>query len=187
MYCNNCGKQIPDGSTFCSSCGTQINEKSAWTQSKVEPIWESTSVQVSPELENNIIEEFESFGWELKSSQTIDTKNTHLESKFDALYSVTESTNYIKLVFRRNKNIKNYEKIKNLEYSFNNMYIRQQPKAPSIGWIICAILFFPLSTIPFIAIYLFKKKKYKDKCQIIKTTNIEACSLKEEARQLLIN
>jgi predicted nucleic acid-binding Zn ribbon protein len=24
MYCNKCGRQIPEGSQFCSSCGTQI-------------------------------------------------------------------------------------------------------------------------------------------------------------------
>ena len=24
MFCNNCGKEIPDGTKFCSSCGTAI-------------------------------------------------------------------------------------------------------------------------------------------------------------------
>ncbi len=27
MYCNNCGKEIPDNSKFCNFCGSKINKE----------------------------------------------------------------------------------------------------------------------------------------------------------------
>ena len=185
MFCSKCGKEIPDGSVFCSLCGNQITVSSNEISTNTEPVWASVSIQVSPELENEIIEEYESFGWELKSSQTIDRKDSHLESKFDALYSVTESVNYIKLVFKRNKKMVNYEKIKKLENAYQNTYIRQYPKGPSIAWIVCAILFLPVLTIPFLIIYFVKKSKYQKKCEEIREINHKASLIKNEALNIL--
>ena len=139
MFCSKCGASIQDGTKFCNVCGNAINGNNKENLNGA--IWESISVQVAPAEENNTIQEYEWFGWELKSSQTIDRKSSHLEGGFNSIYSVTESVNYIKLVFKRNKNMKNYRKIKELEDTYRSSYTREMPKGPSIigfmiGWFI---------------------------------------------------
>lgn len=74
-----------------------------------------------------MIDNYEAFGWEFVSSQTIDTSNSHLERSFGGfgdLYSVTNSKNYVKLAFRRNKNISRYEEITKLEDEYSTLYNR---------------------------------------------------------------
>lgn len=60
---------------------------------------ESTSLSVSPKEEQSVIELHHKFGWELKLSQEIFNKDSHNERRGDSVYNVTETTNYVKLVF----------------------------------------------------------------------------------------
>ena len=79
---------------------------------------------IAPSGEQRKIEEKACFGWRLKSSQEINSKESHLEQ--DGLYgikSVTTKENYVKLVFERDKDMPNYNKIVELENKYyNNLY-----------------------------------------------------------------
>lgn len=37
MFCNNCGSQLPDGSTFCPNCGSTFNDAQANNQAYAQP------------------------------------------------------------------------------------------------------------------------------------------------------
>ena len=76
---------------------------------------------MSPSDEAIAIEKRERFGWELVSTQTIDTANTRLKRENGDLYSITESKNYVKLAFRRNKNMPHYDESVALEEEMEAM------------------------------------------------------------------
>ncbi|MBR6038871.1 MAG: hypothetical protein IKP38_00125 [Clostridia bacterium] len=82
---------------------------------------ESTSVTCKPEEENSRIDLFERFGWTLKSSQEIFNKDSHTEVQHGTRYSVTETTNYVKLVFTRDKDMPYYNEIVSLENKYNSL------------------------------------------------------------------
>lgn len=181
MFCNNCGAKLADGTAFCTQCGAKIGggiQPTAVSEStKANTVkWESESVQVSPLEENETIRTYEMFGWELVSSQTIDTKNSHLETRGGDLYSVTESKNYVKLVFRRNVNMPNYKKIVQLEEDYDFSNPPDQPSAPGVGWIVAGVIFVVFLGLPllryglgfllllgicFFIVYIAKHIKYK--------------------------
>ena len=70
--------------------------------------YESKSLQVHPNNEQMTIQEMERFGWELKNAQDVKTKDSHLESIGDSIYSVTETERYIKLLFQRDVESEKY-------------------------------------------------------------------------------
>lgn len=86
---------------------------------------ETKSLSVIPSDEQRTIDEMQAFGWELVSSQEIATKDSHLERRGDTLYSVTESENYVKLVFNRDTSIPNYAELDAL--------YRQYLEYPNVG------------------------------------------------------
>lgn len=145
MFCQKCGAQNNEGVRFCQSCGQAFG--SVETKSTAAPKYEAISVAVEPYKENATIELYESFGWEFYNSQTIDSKDTHLEDGGTVIWSVTEHTNYVKLQFKRDKNIENYNKLAELEKEyFNNkplelnytMYIAGAAVA-AVGWFLFLI------------------------------------------------
>ena len=75
--------------------------------------------KVSPSQEENTIELRARFGWNLKSSQEINTSESHLENRGGDIYSVSTKENYVKLLFERDKDMPNYNEIAKLE---NEMY-----------------------------------------------------------------
>ncbi|MBE7061987.1 MAG: hypothetical protein E7382_05570 [Clostridiales bacterium] len=85
--------------------------------------YESKSIQVSASEENETIELWEAFGWELKSSQEIFNQSNRLETRGDDLYNVTTTTHYVKLVFNRNTEMENYARLVELERNFNNVRV----------------------------------------------------------------
>lgn len=113
MFCKKCGQNIGDAQ-FCPHCGASQSDTEVKKEKATER-WETTTRTVSPSRESAVTKKFEHFGWELMSSQTIDQKDSHLESRDGDLYSVTESTNYVKLTFRRNKNMQHYNELVELE------------------------------------------------------------------------
>lgn len=79
---------------------------------------EKKTVTCIPSDENRIIDVYQAFGWMLDSSQEVYNKDSHIEGRRDGNYSVTETTNYVKLVFARDKDMPYYEKITQLEARF---------------------------------------------------------------------
>ena len=86
---------------------------------------ETKSLSVIPSDEQRTIDEMQAFGWELMSSQEVSTKDSHLEQHGNTLYSVTESENYVKLVFSRDTSIPNYAELDAL--------YRQYLEYPNVG------------------------------------------------------
>lgn len=84
---------------------------------------ETKSLSVRPSDEQSTIDLYANFGWNLQSSQEVKTKDSHLEKKGDAIYNVTESEHYIKLVFQREKSMPNYDEIANLERQYYDVYV----------------------------------------------------------------
>ncbi len=82
------------------------------------PRLETKSAQVAPNQEQSTIDLYQKFGWTLLSSQEIYSKDSHVESRGGQNYSVTETTNYVKLTFQRDKDMPNYDKIVPLENKY---------------------------------------------------------------------
>lgn len=84
---------------------------------------ETRSVAVSPEQEQGTIEIYEKFGWEVQGSQEILSENTRNETRTslmgnNELWNITTKTNYVKIVFKRDKEMKNYDKVCELEKEY---------------------------------------------------------------------
>jgi hypothetical protein len=45
MYCQNCGKQLPDGSRYCTDCGTPVSPPAGLAQGQAQPPVMGISVQ----------------------------------------------------------------------------------------------------------------------------------------------
>ena len=90
---------------------------------------ESFSIQVHPNDEQNQINLMQRFHWNLLSSQEIKTVDSSLEKRGDKIYSVTKSENYIKLVFQRDLDVPNINKIKELESEYFSL---EYPPKPSV-------------------------------------------------------
>lgn len=81
---------------------------------------ETKKVQVKPSAEEYTINDMACFGWQLVSSQEVKTKDSHLENRGGSIYSVTESENYVNLIFSRETTIPNYNEITKLEKTYND-------------------------------------------------------------------
>lgn len=82
---------------------------------------ESKSIQVHPSDEQYYIDLHQIFHWNLQSSQEVNIRDSHLEVRNDKLYSVTESSKYVKLVFVRLYDFENRDKLVNLENEYFQM------------------------------------------------------------------
>lgn len=115
MFCSKCGKEVPDGSAFCPNCGENLGIVSAINQHTA-PLMESISFTEKPEREQTTINMHQKMGWSLKSSQEINTSRTAVygNSMNGTGYvgSVSEKEHYVKLVFERDKNMPNYDIMK---------------------------------------------------------------------------
>ena len=92
---------------------------------------ESKSVSVAPAMEQEAIQKHEMFGWTLLSSQEVLSKESHLKEKGGDLWSVTTTTNYVKLVFQRDVEMPLISEIKELEEQYWENY-RIYQNYPSI-------------------------------------------------------
>jgi len=85
---------------------------------------ESKSVKVDPIFENDTIKKMGLFGWTLLSSQEV---HNHLKSenqKYTDMYRAganNNSNDYVKLVFQRDKDMKNYSLIVKYEQDYNDL------------------------------------------------------------------
>ena len=126
MYCNQCGAEVKEGIRFCSKCGVKLNEVSQpavnqqmYSQHTAAK-WESTSITVDLIEEQETMNTYETFGWELVSSQSMGAT--------------------VKLVFRRNKNMPNYSRIVELEEEYDFSNPPDPPSEPGNGLLIIGIL-----------------------------------------------
>jgi hypothetical protein len=87
---------------------------------------EFKTLNVSPGRENEAIEFWQHFGWELMGApQEIYSKDSHLEKDGDKINSVTETTHYIKLSFQRDTAMNNYSALASLQKEYEAI-----PNAP---------------------------------------------------------
>lgn len=97
---------------------------------------ESISIQTHPDDEQEQINLMQMFHWNLLSSQEIKTLDSGLERRGDTIYSVTKSENYVKLVFQRELNTPNLDKIKELEDEYFSL---DYPNSPGLKWSLITI------------------------------------------------
>jgi len=90
---------------------------------------ESLSIQVHPQDEQQQINFMQNFYWSLLGSQEIKNIDNRLERRGDTLYQVHKSEHYVKLVFSRDLEIPNLDKIKKLETEF---FALEKPKFPKL-------------------------------------------------------
>lgn len=79
---------------------------------------EIKTLEIKNSEEQETIEFWAQFGWQLKSSQRIYNKDSHLEQRGNSTYSVTETIDFTTLVFERDKNGPNYSTIARLEREY---------------------------------------------------------------------
>ncbi len=115
MFCSKCGREFPGESTFCPNCGDNLGTGGAVNSHK-SPIIESITFTEKPEREQTTINMHQKMGWSLKSSQEINTSQTsvygNMRNGNGYVNSITEKEHYIKLVFERDKNMPNYDILK---------------------------------------------------------------------------
>lgn len=90
-------------------------------------------LEVKNSEEQSTIEFWAQFGWQLKSSQRIYNKDSHLEQRGDSVYSVTETVDFTKLILERDKCNPNYSKITRLESEYLYKLQNLPSERPSAG------------------------------------------------------
>ena len=123
---------------------------------------ETVTRKVDPKDEQQTINIMSLFCWNLASSQEINSAESHLERRNDTIYSVTTRENYVKLVFQRNTNRKNYSRIVELEKQYHHA-LNLMPILPQWQMILSIMLGFftlPICAIPGIMLFLHYRKKF---------------------------
>lgn len=108
---------------------------------------QTKSITCHPDNESGLIEIWQTFGWELFSTQEVRDTESHLEQGWgDTINSVTTTTHYIKLTFQRDpQNVPHYDELKALEDQFYSVPDPGPcPEGPSIvqifiGFMLCTI------------------------------------------------
>ncbi len=113
---------------------------------------ETKSMNIQPGTEEQVINLWRSFGWELIGApQEIYNKDSHQEMQGDDLYNVTETTHYVKITFERDPARPNYEELKSLEsqyYSIEDPYFPPAPRFITLLWVILILAGFFLFIVP---------------------------------------
>lgn len=123
---------------------------------------ETMTRKVAPKDEQKTINTMANFGWQVKSSQEINTVDSHLETRNDTLYSVTTKENYVKLLFQRNTEMKNYAQLVQLERQYAAI-VNAQPKL-GLNYLLTKKILFALIPVIglFIALYFVFKNYFGD-------------------------
>lgn len=129
---------------------------------------ESISIQVHPNNEQEQINLMQMFHWNLLSSQTIKTVDSHLERRGDDIYSVTNSEHYVKLAFHRSLETPNLNEIRKLEEEFFSLPNPKYPKLFPGGLIFWGIasLFYGIGIIAWLLYFFLSYKPNKEKAEI---------------------
>lgn len=90
-------------------------------------------LEVKNSEEESTVQFWSKFGWQLKSSQRIFNKDSHLERRGDDVYSVTETIDFTKLVLERDKSNPNYSQIVALESEYLSTLSALPSSKPTAG------------------------------------------------------
>ena len=90
-------------------------------------------LEIENSKEESTIQFWSQFGWQLKSSQRVYNKDSHMEQRGDSVYSVTETVDFTKLVLERDKSNPNYSRIVKLEEEYLNKLSNLPDNKPSAG------------------------------------------------------
>lgn len=123
----------------------------------------------------DVIDKHQLFFWELQGTDTVVSKESHIEeggSFDDSLYSVTTEERFTTIDFVREKDIPNYSKIRSVEseyYSlvkqFNDIGATYDSKPEKdINWILFLILLM-IAIAPGVIYYYIKYKKHKERVE----------------------
>ena len=83
---------------------------------------ETRFIEVGPDEVNRVIEVWATFGWELLGApQEINYSTTHRTQETDEYYSseYTTTTNYVKITFQRDSEIKNYSELASFHIEYD--------------------------------------------------------------------
>jgi hypothetical protein len=132
------------------------------------------SITVAPEYEEGSVRLFQSFGWDLKSTQEVKTQDvqtfTGQDSDGTEHYQTKSGEHYVKLTFERDPARQNYAELKTLEAQYYDVDSPVSPTSPrlfNLLWIILIIIGFVAMIVPGVIIlvlkivfYIRKKKAY---------------------------
>ena len=79
---------------------------------------ETKILEVKNSEETSVIQYWARFGWNLKSSQRIYSKDSHLERRGEDVVSVTETIDFTKIILERDMSNPNYKTISMLEKEY---------------------------------------------------------------------
>ena len=126
-----------------------------------------------PNEEQEIIDRMSSFGWQLKSSQEINSKGLGCEKKGFKNRLTASKENYVKLIFDRDTEMKNYKELVELERRFYDL-MNSTPSKPKTYQIFLAVFLlctlFPIGIL--YAIILSSKQKNKKALKIDSETSL---------------
>jgi hypothetical protein len=129
------------------------------------------SITVAPDEEEGAVRLFQSFGWELKSTQEVKTQDVQTFTGQDddgtEHYQTKRGEHYIKLAFERDPERQNYSELKTLEGQYYGVNIPICPERPTLFnmiWIIVILvglvaMIFPGVIILVLKIVFYVKKK----------------------------
>ncbi len=131
------------------------------------------SIEVKPADEDQTVQLWMSFGWELKSNQRIKTQDvqrfTHQDSDGTKHYETTFGVDFIKLTFERDPERKNYAELVELEKLYNTplpsiptppSFDENEPKRMGFGWGILSVVGLLLYIIPGVIIIIWRLASY---------------------------
>ena len=84
-------------------------------------VFEYKHIECEEDLVNLVMEVYQNFYWEVVGTQTVVSKDSHLEKGGfldDNIYSVTTEERFVTLDFKRGKSIPNLEEIKSIEREY---------------------------------------------------------------------
>lgn len=126
------------------------------------------SVKVNPSYETMEIAYRQKCGWEFVSTQEIYNKDTHLEGSVfgNTITSVTETTHYVKLTFKRDPNNVKSE-ILELERQIDNLYVPEYPNLMgTTAYLLCFCFLAGIGVIIPWSINKNRKRKYEEENNI---------------------
>lgn len=114
---------------------------------------ETKKLQVNCNAEEDTTRMMQSFGWNLLSSQEINTHNNYLSSAGDSVYQHTEHINYVNLVFNRDTKMPHYDELCDLQRKWDALKYVPEKKLLNFN-------LFWLLLLPIFIIVNGKRKKY---------------------------
>lgn len=188
MFCPKCGQELAENSTFCSECGTLLSTPSAQQPIIVQQrtsFMETRSMDIEPYMEEDIIKIMEDFGWQVQNSQRVYSKDSHNEVRdygtLIGIKTVTETTDFIKITFSRDRAMPHYSELKKLNDEYEALVPFEYLPEPErdMRWF-SDLLFWPttLRTIK-------KYKKDKQEIEAINETRYEQNQKIEQKRERL--